>query len=200
MDLPTIDAGGLRDAGATNGEAEAASPQAPASPLPTARVNGGRFQPGDARINRAGRPKGSKKAAVDADPDDLAPATDRLMRLLVPVERMGLDWMPGVAAGAAPVGAHFDQRRGGIVLTLRSPKFGRVAGGTPIPLLPADDGRPPLAQATGRFARLVLPRGYQVVGVAVDETGQLAAVISGEGLRQAAAGQSLPRVRVELSW
>src|SRR5262245_6011915 len=48
--------------------------------------NKGRFQRGDARINRDGRPRGSK-AGADADGAFLARRADRLMQVVVPARR-----------------------------------------------------------------------------------------------------------------
>src|SRR5262249_33049235 len=52
-------------------------------PAPEPTPNRGRFAPGDPRINRQGRPRGSRKAATGADPADLAPRADRLRRLVL---------------------------------------------------------------------------------------------------------------------
>src|SRR5262245_21430343 len=57
-------------------------------PLPDGSLpkrNRGWFQPGDAWINREGRPSRSSKAALqEGDPADRAPCADRLQRLVVP--------------------------------------------------------------------------------------------------------------------
>jgi hypothetical protein len=53
-------------------------------PVPEPRRNRGWFRSGDARINREGRPRGSKAAAPSGDhPADRAGRADRLMRVFV---------------------------------------------------------------------------------------------------------------------
>src|SRR5207253_1609704 len=49
-------------------------------PAPAAGPNLGRFRPGDRRINREGRPRGSKAAeAAESPPADCARQADRMM-------------------------------------------------------------------------------------------------------------------------
>jgi hypothetical protein len=116
---------------------------------PAPRANRGWFRPKDERINREGRPRGTKAAApAGADPADRAPRADRLRRLVVP-ER-DLAWR--LASIKAPrvanlpsdfqiVGCRVDAARRVVVLTIRSGSFPRVARGAPIPEFePAFDG------------------------------------------------------------
>ena len=119
------------------------------APEPGPRVNRGWFRPGDGRINRQGRPLGSRAAVpAGADPADRAPRADRLRRLVVP-ER-DLAWR--LASIKAPCVANLppdfqiidcrvDAARQGVVLVIRSDTFPRVARGAPIPEFePAFDG------------------------------------------------------------
>jgi hypothetical protein len=112
-------------------------------PAPESKPNPGRFIRGDARINRQGRPRGSRKAAAGADPADLAPQTDQLRRLVLPesvlVSRLGeigyfvhLDPVARLPYDARIVAARVDQN-GRVVLVLRSGRFPLVAAGTIIP-------------------------------------------------------------------
>jgi hypothetical protein len=54
------------------------------APEPAPRTNQGWFQAGDERINRQGRPRGSKASVPEGThPADCAPRADRLVRLVV---------------------------------------------------------------------------------------------------------------------
>jgi hypothetical protein len=165
---------------------EARSPEAP-----PAKANPGHFKPRDPRINRAGRPKGSKKAAADADPADLAPTTDRLRRLRVPRERLGLGWLSNLPDDAELVGACAEG--GGLILMLRSNEFAKVAKGTRVPELPAADA---LRQGGG-LARVTLPPDTEVVFCGACTSGHTLLVVRGPWLRKVAAGQPLPWLEAE---
>jgi hypothetical protein len=183
--------------------AEHVAPPAPVS------VNRGRFKPGDARINRAGRPKG-KKAAATADPHDIAPATDRLARVFVPWKRLGLAWLASLPADAQLVGARADLARGGVCLMLRSKDFARVARGTAVPEMEGQpalvaqamvDGRRVLvARTAGPLGWLDFGGGTEVVDCLPDETGKAVIVVRPEHMGWVAAGRPLRRIRVGLHW
>jgi hypothetical protein len=186
----------------------AAVGEAPLPEAPPAKANPGHFKRDDPRINRAGRPRGSKKAAEDADPADLAPVTDRLARVFVPWKRLGLAWLASLPADAKLVGARADLTRGGICLMVRSKDFARVARGTVVPEV---EGRRPLvglavvggrrelvAHAGGKLGRLHLPA--EVVDCLPDETGKPVIVVQDEYLPWVLAGQPLRRVRCGLQW
>jgi hypothetical protein len=118
-------------------EAVGAEPSA-ALPPETRRPNAGWFRPADARINREGRPRGSRKVALGVAAEDRATQADRLGLLRFPggelLEilgyRLGRHWPDGQI-----VGARVDSATGELVLALRSPIFARVATGALIPPL-----------------------------------------------------------------
>lgn len=114
---------------------------------PVARPNRGWFAPGDRRINRQGRPRGSKSAAAGGiDPADCAPQADRLKRLLLPATEMVWHlgrpqgfWLSNLPADVEIVAARVDA--GQVVFVLRSSTFPPVARGALIPaLVPAFNG------------------------------------------------------------
>jgi hypothetical protein len=107
-------------------------------PEPAARRNRGWFRPGDARINKEGRPRGSK--AADGPPADRAERADRVMRLFVGgrelaccLSRPKAPWVSNLPADFKVVGCRVDESRGGVVFVVRSDSFRRVARGAPIP-------------------------------------------------------------------
>jgi hypothetical protein len=111
--------------------------------------NRGWFQQNDSRINRQGRPKGSKLAAQRGGTlANLAPRTDRLMVLLVParglvwrLRRKLAPWITNLPEDVQVVGCHLDAARDSLVLVLRSKTFPRIAQGTLIPQFkPAHEG------------------------------------------------------------
>jgi hypothetical protein len=112
-----------------------------AVPEPAPRTNRGWFKSGDPRINRQGRPWGSKADVPEGThPEDCAPRADRLRRLVV-LER-DLVWRlasikaPGVAnlpTDFQVVASRFDAARRVVVFVIRSDTFPRVARGAPIP-------------------------------------------------------------------
>jgi hypothetical protein len=111
------------------------------APAPPPKLNRGWFKAGDGRINRGGRPRGSK-ATVPAGthPADCAPRADRLKRLVLDEPVLA----GSLACAKAPlvinlpddfrvVGCRFDAERQRAVLVLRSATFPRVAKGALIP-------------------------------------------------------------------
>jgi hypothetical protein len=110
---------------------------------PTPKSNRGWFRAGDERINKQGRPRGSRKRTAGVA--DVARRADRLKRLEVEGEllmrllRRGLRNEPGGAwkcaqlHGVRLAGCRFDEDRGTAVLILWSESFPRVARGAPIP-------------------------------------------------------------------
>jgi hypothetical protein len=118
-------------------------------PGPAPPANRGWFRPGDGRINREGRPRGSKAAAPEgADPAGCAPRTDRLKvvrlrerDLAWRLTRQNAPWMTNLPADVRIVGCRVDAARRGVVLTIWSKSFPRVARGTRIPeFVPAFNG------------------------------------------------------------
>jgi len=108
---------------------------------PVPKSNAGRFQPGDRRINREGRPRGSRKAACEdgSPPADCAPRADRVMLLVVPERRLAHRlsrakgfWFVNLAEDYEIVACRLDASKG-VVFTIRSQTFARVARGAPIP-------------------------------------------------------------------
>jgi hypothetical protein len=105
------------------------------------RRNRGWFRPGDGRINREGRPRGSKAAApAHSPPTDRAERADRLMRLFVGqrelaccLSRPRAPWVSNLPADFRVVACRVDESRGGVVFVVRSDSFRRVARGAPIP-------------------------------------------------------------------
>jgi hypothetical protein len=120
--------------------------QAPLENTPDApplKRNRGWFQPGDLRINREGRPRGSKAGpAVESEPADLAPAADRLMLLFVPtrsarcwLRRLKSPYTLDLPEDFEITSCRLDVARDGLLFTVRSRAFARVARGAPIPEL-----------------------------------------------------------------
>jgi hypothetical protein len=107
-------------------------------PEPAPRRNAGWFRPGDARINRDGRPK--KAWVVTAD---RAPCADRLMLLWVPrrefVQRLTSpveDRAPGIVnlpPDFEVVAFRVDAARDAVAVIGRSASFQRIAKGAPVP-------------------------------------------------------------------
>jgi hypothetical protein len=111
----------------------------PSEPAP-GKPNAGWFKPGDRRINREGRPRGSRKAAQGTPAAVLAPKTDRLVLVPIPAEKLASqlsspwdhsfisNWGEGQIVGACM------DEQGTVYLTLRSERFRRVVKGAPIPV------------------------------------------------------------------
>jgi hypothetical protein len=109
-------------------------------PEPGPKRNAGWFRPGDRRINREGRPKGSKAACQAGPPVDCAPEADRLMLLWVPAPDLAFrlskylaPWIVNLPEDVAIVGCRVDAGRDGVALVIRSQAFPRIAAGAPIP-------------------------------------------------------------------
>jgi hypothetical protein len=112
-------------------------------PEPLPRSNRGQFQPGDRRINREGRPQGSRKATAESVV--LAPKAERLMWLelngptllgCLSFGRINLRdtrFVANLPQDTRVVGCRFDATRHAVVLIIWSASFRRVARGTPIP-------------------------------------------------------------------
>src|SRR5262249_23024726 len=101
---------------------------------PAPRAKRGWVRPGDRRINREGRPDGSKKAApAGGPPVDHAPSADRLMRVFVDARdlawrltRQNAPWIVNWPPDAQIVGCRFDAVRQGLVIIIRSGTFPRI--------------------------------------------------------------------------
>lgn len=113
----------------------------PDGPIQETETNPGWFRPGDARINREGRPRGSKAAPAEAiPPADRAPRADRLMLLRVPGQEVVFHlthrkapWFVNLPKDVEIVGCDVDSTHN-IVFTIRSTAFPRIARGAPIPM------------------------------------------------------------------
>jgi hypothetical protein len=112
--------------------------------LPTR--NRGWFQRGDRRINREGRPRGSKaRHAEENAPPDLAPCADRLKVLVLPghdlafrLSHQNAPWIVNLPADVEIAGCRVDAGRDAVALVLRSQQFPRIAQGAAIPPFKAE--------------------------------------------------------------
>jgi hypothetical protein len=103
--------------------------------------NRGWFRPGDRRINREGRPRGSKAGSHEGSaPADRAPCADRFMLLVLPARdlawrltKQNAPWIVNLPADFEIVGSRADAARGAVVLVIRSQTFPRIAKGAVIP-------------------------------------------------------------------
>lgn len=103
--------------------------------------NRGWFQPGDRRINREGRPRGSKARAEErGEPAVRAPRADRLKLLVVPardlawrLSRQNAPWIVNLPPGFEIVGCAHMAACDAVALLIHSEEFPRIAQGTPIP-------------------------------------------------------------------
>jgi hypothetical protein len=100
--------------------------------------NRGWFQRGDGRINREGRPKGSKAGSPGVGPADRAPCADRLMLVRVPrgnlkntLSRPPTEYIENLPHDFEIVDCRLVNRD--IIITIRSSGFSRVEEGAPIP-------------------------------------------------------------------
>ena len=98
------------------------------------RMNAGRFQRGDQRINRDGRPK--KSWAACADP---APSTDRLKLLVVPargllhrISRQLGPYLTNCPPDCKIIDIRFDADRNAAVFIIRSEGFPLIPKGAPL--------------------------------------------------------------------
>jgi hypothetical protein len=108
-------------------------------PEPAPRRNRGRFQAGDPRINRRGRPR-ADKAAPRKDPPDRAPCADRLAVLFVPAADLAYrltrelaPWIVNLPQDCAVVGCRFDAARSAVAVVIRSTEFPVIPPGAVIP-------------------------------------------------------------------
>jgi hypothetical protein len=111
----------------------------PAEPRP--KRNRGWFRPGDRRINREGRPLGSKALLEEGSPAaDRAPCADRLMLLVVSGRDLAFRLshhkgpvIVNLPADAQVVACRVDAARDAVALVIRSQEFPRIARGAPVP-------------------------------------------------------------------
>jgi hypothetical protein len=106
---------------------------------PAPKSNRGWFKPGDRRINRRGRPVGSKGDPAD-ETVDRAAVTDGLMVLRLPLKLLACriafersPWITNLPVDLQIVSSRVDASQGLVVLVLRSASFQRVARGAVIP-------------------------------------------------------------------
>jgi hypothetical protein len=137
------------------------------APESLAKRNPGWFLRGDGRINREGRPRGSKAGLPKGvAPKELAARADRVMRLFVPAREFACHlsgreapWVANLPEDFVIVAGRFDPERDGFVLTIRSRTFPRVARGAPVPEFAPEAGNPStdLAPCDDRLMLLVVP-------------------------------------------
>jgi hypothetical protein len=131
--------------------------------------NAGWFRPGDGRINREGRPRGSKAGLPTGIAlEDLAARADRVQRLFVPAGDIACHLsgrkapcLANLPLDFAIVGSRFDPGRNGLFLTIRSRTFQRIARGALVPEFVPQAGDPAadLAPSDDRLKLLVWPAG-----------------------------------------
>jgi hypothetical protein len=102
------------------------------------KTNRGWFRGADRRINREGRPRGSKRV-----PDkvvDRAPCADRLCVLFVPLQRLRRRirnqngfWIPNLPGDFEIVSVRVDTAQQRVAFVIRSRAFPRIAKGAEIP-------------------------------------------------------------------
>jgi hypothetical protein len=111
----------------------------PQSEKPTTqpRHNRGWFRPGDRRINREGRPRGSSKVAMATG--NCAPYADRLMLVAIPERDLAFRlthpnaiWITNLPGDVEIVACRVNPA-GTVLLTIRSRAFPRIAKGALIP-------------------------------------------------------------------
>jgi hypothetical protein len=108
---------------------------------PPGKANRGWFKAGDKRINRRGRPVGSKAdPGEEAGLVERAAVTDGLMVLRLPLKllagRIAFErgpWITNLPVDFHIVSVSVDASRGLLLLVLRSTSFQRVARGAVIP-------------------------------------------------------------------
>lgn len=110
---------------------------------PAPNRNHGWFRPGDRRINREGRPKGSSKSSRQPSSPavDRAPCADRLQVLVVPTRDLArrlrwklAPWITNLPEDAEIVSCRVDAARDTVAFVLRSNTFPRIAAGAVIPV------------------------------------------------------------------
>jgi hypothetical protein len=106
-------------------------------PVPAPRSNRGWFRRGDRRINRDGRPR---KPPPGVHPADCTKRADRVKRLFVRerdlawrLTKQFAPWVDNLPADFQIIDSRVDAARQGVVFTIRSSAFPRIARGTPIP-------------------------------------------------------------------
>jgi hypothetical protein len=104
------------------------------------RNNRGWFRSGDRRINREGRPLGTKASTSVECTLDCARQADRLKRLIIPerdvvwrLTRQYAPWFVNLPSDFQIVDCRVDSAQG-VVFIIRSNSFPRIAKGTPIPI------------------------------------------------------------------
>jgi hypothetical protein len=102
------------------------------------RKNRGQFKPGDARINRRGRPTGAAKAALNARKGK--PLSGKLKRVVFPIadflrrlQNLKAPWLANLPSNVKIVAMELDQDRCAAILTLYSTQFREIREGDPIP-------------------------------------------------------------------
>jgi hypothetical protein len=108
---------------------------------PAKKPNPSWFKPGDARINRQGRPKGTKAVKQ---------LSGHLVRLVVPGQYILFRYIRGelgpymgtyLPPDVKIVDAQFDPERNVVLLTLSHPSFAEVQKGQPLPEMKNWQGR-----------------------------------------------------------
>ena len=107
---------------------------------PKTQDNRGWFRAGDRRINREGRPHGSKARASHECIRDCARQADRLKRLIIPerdlawrLTRQNGPWVINLPSDYQIVDCRVDSARDSVIFIIRSNTFPRIAKGTAIP-------------------------------------------------------------------
>jgi hypothetical protein len=107
----------------------------------TPKSNRGWFRPADSRINREGRPHGSKAAASLDDTPDRAWQADRVKRLCISerdvawrLTHQNGPWAINLPNDFQIVECRIDSEWGQVVFVIRSQSFPRIAKGTLIPI------------------------------------------------------------------
>jgi hypothetical protein len=131
------------------------------SVLGLTKGNRGWFRKGDPRINRRGRPHGSKSAPADMDmPVERADATDRLMVLYLPDSLLLLRLyrddefgsVTNLPSGCAIVNCRLHAEHKVFAIQIRHYSFPLVARGTVLPEFRAEFHSMVFARSTARHA------------------------------------------------
>lgn len=112
------------------------------------KPNPGWFRAGDARINREGRPKGSRAVKDESASTHFAPRADRLMLLIVPERNLAFGlgnprafWAGNLPRDVKIVDCCMDPARNRVIFTIRSESFPRIGKGAAVPeFLPRFNG------------------------------------------------------------
>jgi hypothetical protein len=107
---------------------------------PVRKGNKGSFKPADERINREGRPRGSRVVQQDDPIVDRAPETDRLMLLILDrrdviyrLTSQDAPWIINLPGDTQFVASRIDTSKDVVIFTIRSREFHQILQGTPIP-------------------------------------------------------------------